>query len=58
MTFKYWPCKITFVLYEMGALSCGVPIFVWVLINVMWLLQSKLVPIFMGCLFRVGIYLS
>ena len=32
----------------MGAFSSGVPIFVWVLINAMWLLKSKWVPIFMG----------
>ena len=28
----------------MGAFLCGVPIFVWVPINTMWLLQSKWVP--------------
>ena len=33
-----------------GAFLCGVPIFVWVLINTM--------PIFMGCLFCVGAYYS
>ena len=40
-------------LHGMGAFSCGVPIFV---INAMWLLKSKWVPIFMGCLFCVGAY--
>ena len=40
----------------MGAFSCGMPIFVWVLINSMWLLSSKWVPILMGCLFCVGAY--
>ena len=38
----------------MSAYSCGVSIFVWVL-NVMWLLQSKWVPIFMGCLFSESV---
>ena len=41
---------------QTGAFSCGMPIFVWVLINAMWLLKSKWVPIFMGCLFCVGAY--
>ena len=35
----------------MGAFSSGVPIFVSVLTNTMWLLKSKWVPIFMWCLF-------
>ena len=38
----------------MSADSCGVSIFVWVL-NVMWLLQSKWVPIFIGCLFSESV---
>ena len=33
-----------------GCFLCGVPKYVWVLINAMWLLQSKCVPIFMGYL--------
>ena len=48
--------QIYFRLHGTAAFSCGVPIFVWVLINAMWLLQSKWVPIFMGCLFCVGAY--
>ena len=44
------------VVIKMGAYIHGVPIFVWVLINAMRWLQSKWVPIFMGCLFCVGAY--
>ena len=36
----------------MDAFLCGVLIFVWVLINTMWLLQW--VPIFMECLLTLG----
>ena len=39
-----------------GCLFCEVPIFVWVLINAVWLLLSKWVPKFMGCLFSMGAY--
>ena len=48
--------KLTSVCAVTGAFSCGVPIFVWVLTNTMWLLQSKWVPIFMMCWFCVGAY--
>ena len=42
--------------YRMGAFSSGVPIFVQVLRNVMWLLKSKLDTYILGCLICVGAY--
>ena len=56
MLFKRLNQQNHFHLRLTGLFSGGVPTFVRVLINVIWFLQSKWVPTFMGCFFSVGAY--
>ena len=48
--------QIHFRLRGMGAFSCGVPIFVWVLIIVIGCCNQNGMSIFTGCLFCAGVY--